>query len=138
MNFTHTSGVLALGLVLAPGHASQAAPATPVTVIRAVTAHGYADGKAIRPSSTFSPKDHKIYCVLNLNRIATTQVTLVWIAVKAGGTTNYTLLEKALPKKVINRANGSVSFSKDWPTGSYKVLIKLDGKLAKSVPFTIK
>jgi len=117
---------------------AQAAPAAPLAVTSAVTAHDTVNGEAKGITSVFKPGDRRIHCVIKLNRVGTTAVRYVWTSVDAGGYKNVKILEKTMPKKTINRAHGDISFSKDWPSGNYKVAIYLDGKLAKVVPYSVQ
>jgi hypothetical protein len=116
---------------------AQAAPAAPLAITSAVTSHAVVNGEARGITSVFKPSDRHIYCVIKLNRIGTTAVRYVWASVDAGGYKNVKIFDKTTPKKTINRARGDISFSKDWPTGNYKVMIYLDGKLAKVLPYSV-
>lgn len=107
-------------------------------ISRAVTSHGYAGGKAIGVTSTFKPRDHKIYGVIFFDRIVTANARGVWTAVKAVGVpANTKILEKSTGKMRMDRAHFYVELPRDWPKGSYKLDVYVDGKLKRTLRYTI-
>jgi hypothetical protein len=96
------------------------------------------DGKA---TTTFSPTDHTVYCIAELNKIAKgTEVKFTWTAVDVTGE------EKGSKIKDVDYTTGSLenivkahlTLPQDWPTGQYKVDVYLNGDLAQSINYTVE
>ncbi|PYS89768.1 MAG: hypothetical protein DMF64_16850 [Acidobacteria bacterium] len=96
------------------------------------------DGKA---TTTFSPTDHTVYCVAELNKLAKgTQMKFSWIAVDVEGE------EKGSKIKDVDYTTGSLenivkahlSLPQDWPKGQYKVEVYINGDLGQSINYTVE
>ncbi|MDQ3813780.1 MAG: hypothetical protein M3347_07495 [Armatimonadota bacterium] len=127
----------------------EAARARPATTIEGVLAKGYTNGKAWGKSRRFRPSNRTINCVIAFNGVMDGSVQVVWVA------TNITISpknrSKSKEKKVIRnqrvaegRLNtptygGNVFFTSDydWPKGSYRVDVYVNGKIALKLPFTV-
>jgi len=105
----------------------------------AVMAKGFKDDKAVDVTSVYTPKDNPFNCVVNLNNPKTdTKVKAVWSIVDAGGTQNDPILDKEVTTP--NREsviNFTLTYAKDWPTGKYKVELYLNGKLDRTIEFSV-
>ena len=94
------------------------------------------------PSSSFGPDTPKIICEWTVEDVtAGTEISGVWVAVDSGGVAppNYRIDEAKLT--LSGPMSGTFSITKPtkgWPKGRYQLEIYLDGKLAKTVPFTIE
>ena len=96
------------------------------------------DGEA---ATTFSPTDHTIYCIIELNRIAKdTRVKFSWIAVDVEGEEkNFKFLDvKYRTKALENVVKAHATLPRDWPTGHYKVEVYINGLLDRSSSYSIK
>lgn len=95
------------------------------------------DGDA---TSTFAPSDRTVHVIINLNKAkAGTDVKVVWFADEVEGATNKELktLEyttKASDKKI----PGYLTWSKDWPTGRYRVAVYINGNLDRTIYYEVK
>jgi len=97
-------------------------------------------GEAGASTTTFSPDERTVHVVINLNKAkAGTQVKVVWIAADVEGakdkelkTLDYTTtaFDKTIP--------GYLKWSQDWPRGSYKCDVYINGALDKSIAYTIE
>ncbi len=97
------------------------------------------NGKPGDPTMSFVPGDRVIHCVLELNVAkAGTRVRFVWKTVEIEGSRNEEIktvdyVTKPLEDKVL----GNLSLPRDWPTGTYKVEIYLNGTLAKTINYRV-
>jgi|SRR5437588_4727112 len=96
------------------------------------------EGKA---TTTFSPTDHTVYCIAELNKIAKgTQIKFTWVAVDVQGE------EKGSKIKDVDYTTGSLenivkahlALPQDWPTGQYKVEVYINGDLAQSINYSVE
>jgi len=89
--------------------------------------------------AAFSPSDHDIYAAIQLNRIeAGLTAKVVWTAVDTSAGKNIEIAHKDFSSLAANTINASVELPRDWPTGTYKLDIYLNGSLAKTVDFTVQ
>lgn len=112
----------------------------PTQVQDAVVARGYDDATGPTGVGTvFGPQDNPLHCVVSVVRANKgTRVEIKWIAVDAGGQQNYTLLDRNLELDGHqSTVDAFLSLKDPWPSGSYKIEIRLDGQLARNLPFTI-
>lgn len=112
----------------------------PTEIQAAVVARGYTDaGGASGAGTTFSPQDNPLHCVVSLVRAGKgTKVKISWIAVEAGGQQNYKLLDRELEMNGQDSTiDAYLTLQQPWPTGSYKIEIYLDGRLARTLFFNI-
>jgi len=112
---------------------------TTAHIVSAQLARGYSQGKAIDPTTGFSPSDHVIHLVVVVgNAPDDTKVGATWYAVDAGGAQN-----EKLDTATGTLSNGqdhvdfTLSNTTDWPPGSYKVDLMLDGKKDRTLDFTV-
>jgi hypothetical protein len=90
-------------------------------------------------TTTFSPSDHVIHAAIELNRIETgLTARVVWTAVDTTGGKDLEIASKDFSSLAANNITAQVELPRDWPTGSYKLDIYLDGKLAKTVDWSVQ
>lgn len=88
---------------------------------------------------SFAPADRTIFCVVELNVAkAGTQVRFVWKTVEIEGsrdeeikTVEYTT--KPLEEKI----QGNLTLPRDWPAGTYKVDIYVNGTFSKTINYKV-
>src|SRR6266851_10453088 len=91
-------------------------------------------------TTSFEPGDHTVHCVAHLNKAkAGTEVKFVWKAVDVSGvktgeitTVDYTT------KSFENKVHAHLTKPADWPSGSYKVEVYINGALDKTVSYTVE
>jgi hypothetical protein len=92
-------------------------------------------------TNTFSPRDHKIHCLITLKEPKEgTKVTFGWWIVDAGGTTNEKIkeLDYTTESDLVEVVHGNLSLTRNWPSGKYKVEAQINGKLEKTVNFVVE
>lgn len=91
-------------------------------------------------TTSFEPGDHTIHCVTTLNAPkAGTDMRFAWWMVDAGGSHNEKFKEieyTTKPREYL--VHGHLTFSRDWPTGKYKVQVYVNGDLDRTVFFNIE
>lgn len=97
------------------------------------------NGKPGEPTMSFLPGDRTIYCVLDLNVArAGTQVRFVWKTVEIDGSRNEEIKTvEYVTKPLEDKVQGNLSLPRDWPTGTYKVEVYLNGTLAKTINYRV-
>jgi hypothetical protein len=130
--------LLLLGVIVTACSASTA------NISSAVTSKGYENGKAVDPTTTFSPSDIPIHAVVVVANAPTdTKVKVVWTSVDttdSGGTQykDQKIDEKeVLTKETDSTADFTLSNDQPWPVGKYKADIYLDDKLDRTLEFTV-
>lgn len=89
--------------------------------------------------TTFSPSDHVINAAIELNRIESgLTAKVVWTAVDTTAGQGIEVARKEFTSVAANTIQAQVQLPNDWPTGTYKLDIYLNGSLAKTVDFTVK
>ena len=95
-------------------------------------------GRPGEDASSFAPGDRTIYCIIHLNLAKTgTVVRFVWEGIEGPRitqivTTDYTT------KALENVVTGHATYNGDWPKGSYRVVIYINGALDKMIYYTIE
>ncbi|BCM90408.1 hypothetical protein IAD21_02260 [Abditibacteriota bacterium] len=130
-----TLGCCGLGAALHTPVA-QAKPQS-VSITSVVMARGYNGSKATGVTKVFKPSNRKIHCVVELNRVATVTAKGAWYAVDAAGMHNFKIVEASLPKQLASQLHFNASLPRDWPVGKYRVDIYVNGKMMRSVPYSI-
>jgi Flp pilus assembly protein TadD len=97
------------------------------------------DGKPGEPTMSFVPSDRTIYCVLDLSTArAGTRVRFVWKTVEIEGSRNEEIKTvEYVTKPLEDKVQGNLSLPRDWPTGTYKVEVYLNGTLAKTISYRV-
>jgi hypothetical protein len=126
------AALLVTGLILSACGGAAAGPLTVQSVALSNTSGGAA-------ATTFSPADHTIYAAIQLSRLDTgLTAKVVWTAVDTSAGQNLAVGEKEFTSLVANVIQAQVELPRDWPTGSYKLDIYLNGTLANTTAFTIQ
>lgn len=123
--------------VIVHAHGAPTAP----RIRSAVLARGYANGQAVGVTRSFHPTDNPLHCVIHLGAIsAVTKLRVVWVAVNAAGVHNYKIAEKTftLHRAVATTVNATLSLPRKWPVGTYKVVLYLNGRVARTIGFPIR
>jgi len=98
------------------------------------------DGKPGETTTSFAASDHTVHCVADLNKAKRgTVMKLVWKAVDVSNgqngeikTIDYTT------NSFENKVHGHLTLPRDWPTGSYRVEVYVNGNLDKVIDYTIE
>lgn len=98
-------------------------------------------GKPGDPTSSFAPDERTVYTVVILNKPKEgTRVKWVWLAVDAQPFQKNQQLQSAEYTTGPDDTNvhGHLTWSKDWPQGTYRCEVYLNGVLGKSVNYTVE
>jgi hypothetical protein len=92
------------------------------------------------PTTTFKPGDKTIFCILTLNQAKVgTKVRFVWKAVDVEGAEKGEIVTiDYVTKAFENKVDGHISLPRDWPKGSYKVEVHINGYLDKTIDYTVE
>jgi hypothetical protein len=97
------------------------------------------DGEPGDSTTTFEPGDRTIHCVLNLNKAkAGTEVKFVWWAVDVPGSNGEITTVDYTTKSFENKVHAHLTKPADWPKGSYKVEVHINGALDRSIDYTVE
>jgi hypothetical protein len=89
-------------------------------------------------TTSFEPQDRPIYCVVELNRAQEgTSVRFMWKAVDVAGSENQYLNERDYTTSDIHAVQ-VFNQPYDWPTGTYRVEVYINGTLDKTIDYTIE
>lgn len=91
-------------------------------------------------TETFSPSDRTVHCVANLDDSKSgTKIEFAWWIVDAEGTKDEKLKEISYTTKALeNTVHGHLTVPRDWPKGTYKCEVSINGKVDKSVQYTVE
>jgi hypothetical protein len=114
--------------------------ASTANISDATLAHGYADGKAVDPASSFASTDNPLHYVVTLsNAPDDTKVKAIWTIVDAG---DGQYKDQKLDETQLQSAGGTLDFTmkgnQEWPKGKYKVDLYLNDKLDRSAAFDVQ
>lgn len=98
------------------------------------------DGKPGETTTTFAPSDRKVHCVIDLNKAkGGTKVRAVWVAVDVEGAKNKELESiDYTTKSFESKITGHLTWSRDWPIGTYRVDVYINGALDKTLDYTVE
>lgn len=90
-------------------------------------------------ATSFAPGDHTIHCVATLKTAKSgTQMKFSWWVVDADGTKNQKIKDIDYTTKALeNVVHGHLTLPQDWPKGSYKVDVYVNGNLDKSLHYSV-
>lgn len=90
-------------------------------------------------STSFSPADHTVHCVIKLNEAkARTKLKFSWWIVDADGSQNERIKDIEYTTRALESiVHAHLTLPQDWPKGKYKVDVYADGNLEKTVNFTV-
>lgn len=101
---------------------------------------GNAQGGLGERAASFQPSDRTIFAVARLSEpVAGTKIRFVWYAVDAGGADNEEIEEAEYTTQPAERdVSAHLTFKEDWPPGHYKLEAYVNGKLEKTVEYTVQ
>lgn len=92
------------------------------------------DGKYGDKTTSYSPTDRKVWAIAKLSESeAGTKMKFVWFL----GDEKIKEVEYTT-KPLENTVSGHLELQQDWPKGTYKVEAYVNGKLAKTVEYTVE
>lgn len=96
-------------------------------------------GKPGEPTMSFVPGDRMIFCVLELTLArAGTNIRFVWKTVEIAGSRNEEIKTvDYVTKPLEDRVQGNLTLPRDWPIGTYKVDVYVNGTLAKTINYRV-
>jgi len=97
------------------------------------------NGRPGEPALSFVPSDRMIFCVITFNMAkAGTRVRFVWKTVEIEGSRNEEIKTvDYVTKPLEERVQGNLTLPRDWPVGTYKVDIYINGTYAKTVNYRV-
>lgn len=103
-------------------------------------ARDYQNGKAVDVTTSFSPTDNPLHCVVTLNNAPDdTRVKVAWTAVEAG---DGEYRDQMIDETELETGSGVLDFTLsnngEWPTGKYKVDVYLNDELNQSAEFLVE
>jgi len=98
------------------------------------------NGQPGEATTSFAPSDHIVHCVADLNKAkGGTKMKFVWKAVDvANGQNGEIRTVEYTTKSFENKVRGHLTKPTDWPTGSYRVEVYVNGNLDKTIDYTIE
>ncbi len=98
------------------------------------------NGEPGESTTSFEPGDRSIHCVAELNKAkAGTQVRFVWTALDVEGSKNKEIKTiDYTTKSFENKVHGHLTLPYDWPKGTYKVEVYINGALDKTINYTVE
>jgi len=108
-------------------------------VIHTVSMAKNNNGRPGDPTLSFMPSDRTIFCVITFNMAkAGTKVRFVWKTVEIEGSRNEEIKTvDYVTKPLEERVQGNLTLPRDWPVGTYKVDIYINGTFAKTVNYRV-
>ena len=99
----------------------------------------YRQGKAVNPTSTFSPSDHVLHLVVVVaNAPNDTKLGATWYVVDAGGHRDEKLDSASATLNGEDHIDLTLSNTTNWPRGLYRVDVMLDGKRDRTLNFEVR
>jgi hypothetical protein len=97
------------------------------------------EARPLDSTDVFSVDTPEIVCSVKLSHApADTAIKAEWYYVDEEAGEDYYLTEYEMTADGTTYLSFSLSSSEEWPTGSYKVVLYVDGKEKLSVPFSIE
>jgi hypothetical protein len=98
--------------------------------------NGGRPGEAV---TSFMPSDRTIFCVVNFNMAKPgTRVRFVWKTVQIEGSSNEEIKTiDYTTKPAEDKVQGNLTLPRDWPVGTYKVDIYVNGVFAKTINYRV-
>jgi Flp pilus assembly protein TadD len=114
-------------------------PNSAEVLIQAVHMARNNNGKPGDAVLSFMPSDRTIFCVITFNVArAGTKVRFVWKTVEIEGSRNEEIKTvDYVTKPLEDKVQGNLTLPRDWPTGTYKVDIYVNGTFAKTVNYRV-
>jgi len=90
-------------------------------------------------ATSFDPAGRTIHCVIELNKAKSgTDIRFVWKTVDVPGQTNSENKIEYTTKSFENKVHAHLTMPSDWPKGSYRVEVYINGALDKTTDFKIE
>ncbi len=91
-------------------------------------------------TTSFSPDDRKIHCVVKLKEAKSgTAMRFSWWIVDADGTQNKKIKDIDYTTRTLeNVVHGHLVLPNNWPLGKYKVQVYVNGDLDKTVAYAVE
>jgi len=91
-------------------------------------------------TSSYEPTDHKVHCLIDLNKAKKgTQIRFIWKAVDVEGEKNNSEIQTTdyTTNSFEVKIHGYLERHADWPKGTYRVEVYINGNLDKTIDYTI-
>jgi hypothetical protein len=140
-NVSNTNRVVNANTVNANNYSSSPKPTpTNVRVTKVYMARDNGSGEPGDEAETFSPSDHTVHCMIELDHAAEgTMIRFDWIGVDAGEWQNHSLKQLDYTTKALeNKVHAHLTLPRDWPEGEYKVDVYLNDQLARSITYKVE
>jgi hypothetical protein len=112
---------------------------TTAHVTSAQLATAYRQGKAVNPTSVFSPSDHVLHVVVVVaNAPNDTKLGAAWYVVDAGGHKDEKLDSASATLNGEDHVDLTLSNTSNWPRGQYRVDVMLDDKRERTLNFEVR
>ena len=91
-------------------------------------------------TTSFEPGDHTVHCIAELNKAKSgTAVKFIWKAVDVADSKNEEIKTiDYTTKSFENKVHAHLTLPRDWPKGSYKVEVYINGALDKTISYTVE
>jgi Flp pilus assembly protein TadD len=121
------------------GSPTTGSPNADEVVIQTVHMARNNNGKPGEAVLSFMPTDRTIFCVITFNVARPgTKVRFVWKTVEIDGSRNEEIKTvDYVTKPLEDKVQGNLALPRDWPVGTYKVDIYINGTFAKTVNYRV-
>jgi len=91
-------------------------------------------------TASFAPEDRTIHCVVKLKEAKRgTDMKFSWWIVDADGSKNQKIKDIDYTTRTLeNIVHGHLSLPQDWPSGTYKVQVFVNGDLDRTINYSIQ
>ena len=122
-----------------PNTPATSSPNNAEIVIQSISMAKNNNGRPGDPTLSFMPSDRTIFCVMTLSVAkAGTKVRFVWKTVEIDGSRNEEIKTvDYVTKPAEDKVQGNLTLPRDWPVGTYKVDIYINGTFAKTVNYRV-
>jgi hypothetical protein len=112
---------------------------TSAHVTSAQLATAYSQGRAVNPTTVFSPSDHVLHLVVVVaNAPNDTKLGAAWYVVDAGGHRDEKLDSASATLRGEDHIDLTLSNTTNWPRGQYRVEVMLDNKRERTLHFEVR
>ena len=97
------------------------------------------DGQPGEETVLYEPTDHKVHCLIYLNKARKgTEIRFIWKALDVEGAKNKELTRTDYSTNSFeNKVHAHLERQYDWPRGTYRVEVYINGYLDKTIDYTI-
>ena len=113
---------------------------TNIGITKVYMAKDNGSGEPGDEAETFSPSDHTVHCMIELDQAAEgTVIRFDWIGVDAGVFQNRSIKKLDYTTRALeNKVNAHLTLPSDWPEGEYKVDVYLNDQLSRSITYKVE